>query len=275
MIEAGTEAEPGGNEREITLFFSDVEGFTSISEKIPARELMLGLSEYLDLMSRTIGEEKGTVDKYIGDGIMAFWGAPLPDENHAVGACRAALRCQRAVEALNRRWEAVGKIPFRTRIGIHTGFTIVGNVGSEERLNYTALGDNVNLASRLEGVNKRYGTRIIISQTTYRYARNRFILRPLDIIAVSGKLTGILVYELLGNAESENVDALAALAGGFTRAFDEYLARRWESALSILEELGERFPGDVPVAMHMERCRTYLQQEPAADWTGIVRLDTK
>ncbi|MHB8829780.1 MAG: adenylate/guanylate cyclase domain-containing protein, partial [Syntrophales bacterium] len=275
MLEAGTEAEPGGKELEITLFFSDVEGFTSISEQIPARDLMLSLSEYLDLMSRTIGREKGTVDKYIGDAVMAIWGAPLSDENHAVGACRAAVRCQQALDGLTRRWQAEGKLPFRTRIGIHTGFTIVGNVGSTERLNYTALGDNVNLASRLEGVNKRYGTRILISQSTYRYVRNQFILRPLDIIAVKGKLSSIMIYELMGDAESEDAEGLAALASGFTQAVDEYRARKWETALSLLKDLERLFPGDVPVSIYAERCRTYLQQEPPADWSGIVRLDTK
>jgi len=124
-------------------------------------------------------------------------------------------------------------------------------------------------------VNKRYGTQIIISQPTYRYVRNRFILRPLDIVAVSGKLTSTLIYELLGDEESENAAALSDLASGFSRAFEDYLARRWEAALATLEELAQRFPEDIPVALYRERCLTYLRQPPPDDWAGIVRLDSK
>ena len=275
LIESGQEAVPGGKERELTLFFSDIEGFTTISEKIPARELMVNLSEYLDVVSRTIGEQGGTLDKYIGDAVMAFWGAPLPDEHHAVNACRAALECRRALHELNSAWQEAGKIPFTTRMGIHTGFTIVGNMGSRERLNYTVLGDNVNLASRLEGVNKYYGTRVLISQATHRYVRNDFIVRPLDIIAVKGKLNSVMIYELLGDDKSEDAERLALLAGQCARMFELYLARRWDEALSILTPLKDKFPGDVPVSMYLKRCAQYRDKDPGPEWSGTVRLDSK
>lgn len=275
LIESGEEAKPGGRERELTLLFSDITGFTSISEQVPARELMITLSEYLDVMSRVIADEKGTIDKYIGDGVMAFWGAPIPNDEHAGCACRAALKCHRAIDELNNRWQGENKPTFHTRIGLHTGFTIVGNMGSKERLNYSVLGDNVNLANRLEGVNKLYGTRIIISQTTHRYVRNDFILRPLDIIAVLGRTGGVKIYELMGDEGSENTDQLKILAGQFEMAFEFYLKRQWHEALSILESLKENNPHDKPISILQQRCQSYLDEDPGPSWSGIVRLDAK
>lgn len=275
LIQTGDEAKPGGTERELTLFFSDITGFTPISEQISARELMVNISEYLDAVSKVIASERGTVDKYIGDAVMAFWGAPLPDEDHAFHACRAALRCQSTIADLNTRWAEEKKFAFDTRIGLHSGFTIVGNMGSDERLNYSVLGDSVNLASRLEGVNKRYGTSIIISQTTYRYVRNSFILRPLDIVAVKGKRSGVKIYELMGDDESENSDALRSLAEGFENCFDLYLNRSWREALEALEELKTRFPEDEPTALYLKRCRSYIENDPGPDWSGIIRLDSE
>lgn len=275
LIESGEEAKPGGRGRELTLFFSDITNFTGISEQIPARELLINLSEYLDVMSRVITDEKGTVDKYIGDGVMAFWGAPISNDEHAACACRAALRCQRVVDELNKRWETENKLPFRTRMGLHTGFTIVGNMGSNERLNYTVLGNNVNLASRLEGINKLYGTNIIISQATHRYVRNDFILRPLDIISVMGRTGGVKIYELMGDEGSENMDQLKALAGQFESAFEFYLNRQWHEALDILESIKENNPNDKPISILQERCKSYLDEDPEPSWSGIVRLDAK
>lgn len=275
LIESGEEAVPGGKEREITLFFSDIADFTAITEKLPARELMVQLSEYMDLMSGSISAENGTVDKYIGDAVMAFWGAPLPMENSALNACRAALACQRRIRRLNARWQEQRRFPFHTRIGLNTGFTIVGNMGSSERLNYTALGDNVNLASRLEGLNKMYRTAIIISESTHRYVRNDFILRPLDIIAVKGKTGGVRVFELMGDADSDDADDLRYLAEAFGEVVEHYLNRRWPAALALLEDLARRFPEDTPVRLYAQRCRHLGANEPGDDWSGIIRLDAK
>lgn len=275
LIESGEEAKPGGKERELTLFFSDITEFTAISEQIPARELMINLSEYLDATSRIISKEKGTVDKYIGDAVMAFWGAPLPNKEHAVCACRAALECQKVIQQLNKKWKNEGKIAFPTRIGLHTGFTIVGNMGSQERLNYSVLGDTVNLASRLEGVSKYYGTEIIISQATHRYVRNDFILRPLDIIAVKGKVNSVMIYELMGDDQSGKKTELEELADGFKEMFDLYQKRQWKESLSLLEGLKSRFPEDRPVSIFLKRCNDYLERAPGPDWSGIIRLDSK
>jgi len=275
LIESGEEVKPGGSEKEITLFFSDIESFTTISEKTSPKELMILLSDYLDIMNSIIAEEKGTVDKFIGDAVMAFWGAPIKNENHAVNACRAALRCQRSIAKLNEKLVAGDNPPLHTRIGIHTGFTIVGNMGSEERLNYTVIGDNVNLASRLEGVNKLYGTSVIISQDTFRYVRKFFMTRPLDIIAVKGKVNSVQIFELMGEKNSEFAGELEELSLDFARAFELYLKRKWEDAISILEVLAGKFPDDKPVAIYLDRCGRYSENAPDPDWSGVVRLDSK
>lgn len=275
LIESGEEVRPGGKERELTLFFADIEGFTAISEQIPPKELMINLSAYLDVMHRVISAEQGTVDKFIGDGVMAFWGAPLSNEAHAVCACRAALQCRRALAELNEQWAAEGKIPFHTRIGLHTGFTIVGNMGTEERLNYTVLGDTVNLASRLEGVNKFYGTRIIVSQATHRFIRNAFIVRPLDVIAVKGRISSVMIYELMGGKKDPEVAEMQSLADDFSAMFALYLDRQWDPALEILARLAQRYPEDKPVHIYLERCRAYREKDPGGEWTGAFRFDVK
>lgn len=272
LIASGNEALPGGKEVEITLFFSDIANFTSITETLPARELMIDVSEYFEVMTEPISRQRGTVDKFIGDAVMAFWGAPIANEQHAVSACRAALQSQEAIQQLNERRLAMGNPAFYTRIGIHTGFTIVGNMGSRDRLNYTALGDNVNLASRLEGVNKAYGTRIIISQDTYRYVRKEFILRPLDLVAVKGKTASVLIYELMGELEGDAAPALCKLASSFQEIYELYLDRQWEKALALLRELHAEFPEDRPTRMYMERCQNLLDQDPGSEWSGVVRM---
>ncbi|MCK5844774.1 MAG: hypothetical protein KAG97_08715, partial [Victivallales bacterium] len=179
LIASGEEIAIGGKERELTLFFSDIADFTTISETSPPRELMLRLADYFDAMTTIIEHERGTVDKFIGDAVMAFWGAPVSDVTHPLRACKAALRCQQDIEKLNADWKSKGEVPFHTRIGIHTGSAIVGNIGAKQRMNYTVLGDAVNLASRLEGVNKIYGTKIIISHATYLAVKELFACRVL------------------------------------------------------------------------------------------------
>src|SRR5262249_26375049 len=157
----------GGEHRRLTIYFSDIADFTSISESMPPEALVAHLGEYLQAMSEQVLAAGGTVDKYIGDAVMAFWGAPLENAEHDRGAGTAAVRNQQPLRKLRERWQAEGKPPFRARIGIHTGEVIVGNIGSAARLNYTVIGDAVNLASRLEGLNKYYDTSILISESTF------------------------------------------------------------------------------------------------------------
>ncbi len=198
VVEAGEEVKVGGREEELTLFFSDVQGFTTISEKMDPDSLTVVLSEYLEVVTSTLQEYGGTVDKFIGDGVMAFWGAPLADPDHAEHACQAAVICQQRLDELNERWAAAGRLPLHTRIGIHTGRAVVGNVGTSDRLNYTAMGDSVNTAARLEGANKEFGTRIMISDATRARLGDGFHLKALGEIELKGKTVPTPVFELLG-----------------------------------------------------------------------------
>jgi adenylate cyclase len=198
VLAAGQEARLSAETRRATIFFCDIVDFTAIAERMTPVELVQHLGEYMQALSAEVVAACGTVDKYIGDAIMAFWGAPATDPDHAALACRAAVGCQQRLEKLRAQWREAGKPLFEARIGIHTGEVVVGNIGSEARLNYTVIGDAVNLASRLEGLNKHYGTRILITESTFREAQDEIIARPVDYVSVKGKTERVLVYELLG-----------------------------------------------------------------------------
>ena len=273
LIRTGKEARLGGNKGEMTVFFSDISGFTSIAERLTPEELLLHLSAYFDELTRILAESRGTVDKYIGDSIMAFWGAPIPDPHHAFHACQGALRCHERLRDLNRRWEQEGKVPLITRIGISTGETVVGNVGSSERINYTVMGDNVNLASRLEEANKLYGTQIIVNQATYEAVRESFHLRTLDLVAVKGKRQAGMIYELLARKEEDEDESAARLCAGFKLGWEAYQTRDWDGALRVFEELLREFPGDGPTAYYLSRCCHYQDHPPGPDWQGIKYLE--
>lgn len=274
LIQSGEEARVGGQRRELTLLFSDIEGFTTLSEGMTPETLMVHLSEYLDEVTRIIMEDHGTVDKYIGDAVMAFWGAPLPDAQHARNACAAALRCQERITVLNEEWRRAGKTPLPTRIGIHTGETVVGNMGSGDRLNYTAIGDAVNLANRLEGVNKIFGTRILVSGATREQVANEFLLRPIAIVAVKGKTTGVPVYELIGSRTGTD-PVTERFCAEFTRGVELYQRRAWKEALAVFEALAAGYPQDKPSALYRERCSEFAKQPPGQDWSPVEQLDTK
>ncbi len=165
LLESDQKLELGGHSRFLTIFFSDLEAFSSLSEELPSQELLLRVSAYLEIVTKAVNEEHGTIDKFIGDGVMAFWGAPALLDDHALRACFAALRIRKSMTALNARWEAEGSKPMHIRVGIHSDAVLVGNIGSKERMSYTVMGDGVNVAARLEGINKEYGTRICISHS--------------------------------------------------------------------------------------------------------------
>ena len=278
LIKTGQEVEIGGESKALTIFFSDIANFTTISETLPAEDLMLHLSEYLDQLSHIIMHNHGTIDKYIGDAIMAFWGAPEPLPNHAFLACRAALRCQQTLQTLQTQWQSQGKPALHTRIGINTGEAIVGNMGSPSRMNYSVIGDMVNLTSRLEGINKLYGTGIIIGEATYREVADRMVCRWLDIVAVKGKNQGIKIYELL----AESIEDVPPETLSFCRRYEEglaaYMQQDWAQALAIFSALRqERNPGDPSIDLFYERC-CYYHDHPDSlppDWDGVTRLHTK
>lgn len=274
LIDTHQEAKIGGKLKELTVFFSDIANFTSITENLPPNELTIQLSEYFNEVTNTILDHKGTVDKYIGDAVMAFWGAPVDMEDHAVIACRAALECRRRLEALSRKWKAEGKYEFHTRIGLSTGEIVVGNIGSDQRLNYTVIGDPVNLASRLEGLNKEYRTSIIISEATYEKCRKYVEVRLLDFVAVKGKSDPVRIYELIGERGDISPRQKESLSM-FAQAMELYISRDWDEALVLLRKLLTREPADFVTQLYIDRCVRFKAQPPDAEWVGQYIYTTK
>ncbi|MBU0954137.1 MAG: adenylate/guanylate cyclase domain-containing protein [Spirochaetes bacterium] len=272
LITLNKEAVLEAERRDITVFFSDIADFTTISEQLQPDILSRSLGQYLARLTGIILDSRGIVDKYIGDAIMALWGAPHALENHAVAACRAALLCQQAVAELNVQYKQAGVPPFITRIGLNSGEAIVGNMGYEERLSYTAIGDNVNLASRLEGLNKLYGTNILVSEHTADAVGTQFALRLVDVVAVKGKSKGVRVYELVGETAAIDSPGLKAVEKSNT-AMDLYLQRRWAEALALFTELSTG--GGRWCELMAARCREFISHDPGAQWTGVVYLREK
>ncbi len=253
----------GGEEAELTIMFTDIKDFTSFSEQLPPDRLAAALGRYLDVMTRIIQQEtRGTIDKYIGDAIMALWNVPEPVPDHPRLACEAALRCREAGRALAQSPDWQGLPPFETRFGLHTETALVGHFGAHDRMNYTAIGDAVNLASRLESLNKQYGTSIIASERIVEKTRGHFDFRLLDLVAVKGKSQAVKIYELLGTkssvARNETIEA-------YERAFAAYLARDFTGAIALLESHST----DVPSSILLCRCRAFLETHPPEDWTGV------
>lgn len=265
---------------EITVMFSDVRGFTSISEQLDAQDLALFLNQYLTDMTGIIFDRQGTLDKYIGDAVMAFWGAPFEEPDHAVRACHAALDMMRHVREMQAKWKVEGKPPLDIGIGLNTGVASVGNMGSALRYGYTALGDAVNLASRLEGLNKEYATNILASETTFAAARDAgFLFREMDLIRVKGKLKPVTIYELVARAEEGPGGAapkeLAERLEMFARGRRLYRQRQWAEAQKSFQELLARWPGDGPSRTYWKRCQEYLFEEPEANWDGVYVMTHK
>lgn len=264
LVASGVRAEPGGERREITVLFADLAGFTGLAEQLGDRVVPI-VGTFLDLASRAIEAEGGTVDKFIGDAVMAFWGAPRPDREQALHACRAALAIEAGLRAAADDPASAG---LRVRIGLHTGPAIVGNVGSERRLNYTALGDTVNLASRLEGANKAYGTTILLSSATRERAGEAVLAREIDTVAVYGRREGVRLFELLGLAGSGQGRGHAAYA----RALALYREAHFAEALAALDAAAAQ---DGPSAWLAARCRELAAAPPGPRWTAVTQLDVK
>ena len=254
----------GGELLEISIMFSDIKGFTSVSETLTPNQLARVLGLYLEELSRIIQREtNGTIDKYIGDAIMTIWNAPEPVPEHPKMACLAALRCCDAAAALGRTPDWRHLSPFQTRFGLHCSTALVGHFGARDRMNYTAIGDAVNLASRLETLNKQYGTSIIASESIFERARQDFDFRLLDIVAVRGKSKAIKVYELLG--ASQTVADKREHVRTYETGFTAYLARDFAGAMKILS----RNETDAPSIVLRQRCENFLHAPPPADWNGV------
>lgn len=278
LVQKGTIPTLGGENRKLTLFFSDIEKFSTISERLPAEYLILHLSEYFDEMTKKLMEHNGVIDKYIGDSIMAMWGAPIQDDNQVINACYAALECQKLLDTLTEKWAPLGKPPLPTRIGLHTGAAIVGNIGSQDRMNFTSIGDNVNIASRLEGANKYYGTKILVSENVEIEARGKILFRVIDKIAVKGRSSGIVVYEPLcamNAADDEKYYAQIELSAKANEAFELYQNQNFEKALEKYKTILRLFPHTEPsISSIMDNCREFIETPPV-DWSGTSFLTGK
>jgi adenylate cyclase len=263
---------------EITVMFSDVRGFTTISEKLDAQELAALLNEYLTEMTRIVFRHNGTLDKYIGDAVMAFWGAPFKDPDHATEGCHAALEMIARLREMQKKWKSEGRPVLDIGVGLCTGVASVGNMGSTLRYGYTALGDIVNLSSRIEGLNREYATHILLSDTTYAAVEDPLmIFRELDLIRVKGKSQPVTLYELVAARGTPDGDApdIEEHLEFFAQGRACYRERRWQDAQIVFEKLLERWPEDGPARMYLNRCKEYTVSGPSENWDGVYVMTHK
>jgi adenylate cyclase len=259
----------GGETRELTIFFSDIQGFTTISEALGAESLTSLLNDYLTAMEEIIQSEGGTLDKYIGDAIVAFWNAPVEQADHAVRGIRAALRCQTRLAELRPLYKEKFDVELRARIGLNAGTVKVGNMGSRNRFGYTMLGDAANLASRLEGANKYFHTYVMISETVLQKVGTAYPVRELSRVAVVGRKEPVTVYEPM---LAEQYESRKPVLDVFSRGLQEYYAGRFEQARRIFEKIAAEDP---PAASYAEKCAQLAAQPPAGAWTGVWVMTEK
>jgi len=266
--------ELGGENRRITIFFSDVAGFSTISEKLSPPELVALLNEYLSEMTDIIISHGGTIDKYEGDAIMAFYGAPHPYIDHELRACKAAIDMKKKLREMQEKWKNVGQHQLFVRMGMNTGLAVVGNMGSKMRMDYTAMGDSVNLASRLEGANKMYSTTAMISENTYHNAKNSIDVRMLDTIRVVGKTEPIVIYELLGmkgTLPQKVYDAVEL----YNKGMAMFAEHQWKKAMKFFNDTLEILPDDGPSKTYVSRCDEFIKKPPSKKWDGVYSLTSK
>jgi len=266
VLASGERAVLGGKTKELTIFFSDLAGFTTLSETMKPEELVELLGGYFDAMTQVIQSHGGTIDKFIGDAIMAFWNAPSDTPEHAKRAVEAAIACQAKLDEMRKKDPRLAGL--KARIGIATGDVLVGNIGASDRMNYTVMGDCANLASRLEGLNKAYGTPIMISESTFEASKT--CARPIDVVAVKGRVKGVRVYEPLPKTGDD--EKFAAIC---TRALDAYLARDFAAAAKAWEDAIVVRPNDTASKMMKERALEYVAHPPPTDWNGAHVMTEK
>lgn len=260
-----------GERRCLTVLFADVRGFTTISEQTPPDQLVEMVNEYLGAMTEVVFAHDGTLDKYIGDAVMAFWGAPMECTKQAELACLAAIEMVERSRALAETWVARGWPRIEIGIGIHTGDVVVGNFGSDQRLTYTAIGDGVNLASRLESLSKRYGVRMIASEDTVLAAGPAVVVREIDKVRVRGRSEATRIYEILGRGQERERWTLRIER--FARGLDAYRSRRWDEAREVFESVLDEHPDDAPARLYLKRCEIYPIREPGPTWDATAAAD--
>jgi adenylate cyclase len=263
----------GGDKKNLSVMFSDIRGFTSISEKLTPEELVQLLNEYLTAMTDIVFKYDGLLDKYIGDAIMAVFGAPLDQPDHASRACRTAIEMMTELQRLRKKWAAEGRPDVNIGVGINTGDMVVGNMGSQMRFDYTVMGDSVNLASRLEGTNKEYGTNIIISEFTHDQIKDEFFCRELDAVQVKGKKLPVRIFELLG--DRKDAGQWQEFVDRFETGLADYRAGRWDDAIAAFRGVLEVRPDDYPARLYIERCEALKEHPPEGAWDGVFTMKTK
>jgi adenylate cyclase len=281
MLEDPAALQLGGKELEMTVMFSDIRGFTTISEKLSPQALVHLLNEYLSPMTDIVFKRRGTLDKYIGDAVMAFFGAPVQTELHAANCCDAALEMMETLARLREKWRIEDPhIPdVDIGIGVNSGPMVVGNMGSQQRFNYTVMGDNVNLASRLEGLNKEYGTHILVSEQTLIAARRglkdeqAYTVRELDAVRVKGKKEPVRLFELRSRGMPTVEEQ--PLLDGYAEGLQLYRAQRFSEARLQFESLLQRFPHDGPCTLFIKRCDDMAANPPGENWDGVFKMEHK
>ena len=263
----------GGEEKDLTALFADIRGFTTLSENLTPTQLVELLNEYLDEMTEVLRQNRGTLDKYIGDAIMGFWGAPERQDDHALRACRTGLEMLEILPRLQASWKLRGVPGLDIGIGINSGPMLVGQIGSRIRKAYTIMGDNVNLASRLEGTNRQFGTQLIISEGTLLQVKDQVVARELDLIRVKGKTHPVKIFELL--ALAENSHPYQDLVDRFEKGLDAYRRGEWRAALENFQDLMRDHPQDGPSQIFIERCLNLLSHPPDGEWDGVFVMKTK
>ena len=275
LLENPEKLQLGGELQEVSVMFSDVAGFTSISEKLTPAQLVHLLNDYLTEMTDIVLQNDGIIDKYEGDAIMAEFGVPVHYDNHPYMACKTALEMQRKLKDMREFWKKQNKPMLKARIGINTGEVIVGNMGSRDVFDYTVMGDHVNLGSRLEGANKFYGTKIMISEFTYEHVKDQFYTRPLDLIKVKGKDKPINVYELIAFKEDRLKDNYLQMLQIYKKGIEFYKIRNWDEAIDCFEQCLKLVHLDAPSEEYRRRCIEYKFNQPGDDWDGVTVMKEK
>jgi adenylate cyclase len=275
MLKDPSKLKLGGDKKDLTVLFSDIRGFTTISEKLSPEELVRLLNEYLTAMTNIVFKYEGLLDKYIGDAIMAVFGAPLDQPDHAERACRTALEMTAELGKLQKKWESEGRPVIRIGVGINTGDMVVGNMGSDMRFDYTVMGDSVNLGARLEGINKEYGTSIVISQYTYERIKDRLFCREIDSVRVKGKHVPVKIYELICDVNNTgDARAWADFMPAYNNGLDLYKKGLWDEAIASFCKALEVRPADSVSGLYISRCNE-LKNNPPENWDGVFTMTRK
>ncbi len=260
-----------GKKQVATILFSDIRSFTSIAEKMSAEELVTALNTYFNIMVSIIIEHKGIIDKFIGDAIMALFGAPVQYEDDPQQAILTGLSMIEALKTFNKNQVRVGKPVFKIGVGLNTGQVVVGNIGSTQKLEYTCIGDTVNLASRLEGLTKVYGVPIIISEFTLSESRNNIKTRELDAVRVKGKIQPVKIYEPYKDVTNKTDDGYSI----FNEAINLYRSRNFNKAIELFNQCNSIMGNDIPSSLYIDRCKDLIQHPPSEDWDGVYTAKTK